>query len=396
MTASHYHLINICVCLIGFATLYTIWSKIQRRESPEDFGYQYLAIAVLTWALSSSSSLVISFLGYEETSFALGISVVFSTFNNALFLFALQYFDFAPPILRGNQNRWIQVIIGSSLFVVFSTWTLVASSPSLVFIPDLLFSGITSVLVGYTFINSFIARKLKPMAVVTFVVVAIAITTLGLFVYQNMYLQTTAEIQEPALFKTLLLTTHLCFMLVFLASFVAWYMERKLIPGINEMKVQFNKIKSNRLVIKVSVDKHFERKEIVFSPASYIYFLLFAVSKLYRDSGLTPKELPHQGVIVSRIEKRIQKKNGRYQNASNPIANAALGKWPFFFEKGPKGFELTLLASSILIHPRLIHEQLELLQTDKLKKFEREIKLIKAIYTEWNSKKEKEVEVIDA
>lgn len=372
---------NLIISLFGFVTLYTIWRKVQRKTRRYDFGYLFLARAILVWIFSSLLGITCVTINMDSSLFYKILASGFSTLNNAFLLCSIFFFEFAPSWfqIRWSKRSWYLFvgILSGAIFILTTIFLGINSglTPMLALSLDMLFSAISVISLGVVFFRSFKGRKLIPLAYLTFVALVFIISTEIIALFGDHWWSNSDH-----LVSFMILISHVILIFIFLASVFGWFVESSSIPNINQMKVSFDLIKDEKsLLVKVTVDGNFENIEVPFTSATYLYFLKFAIRKKYSNEGLVAKEYYHAN-YPSRIEDRIQKKNPRYGTATNPIANAALEKWPFFFEKTFNGHILRLLPENIDVSSKLILDQLNKIGFDGFPESDREIKFIQDEY----------------
>lgn len=371
MNPIYFAFANIFISFIGFVSLFTIWLQVQRKFKAQDQGYLYLSLAILSWLFAP----ILQLLQFEqpEIDFVSGLS---STLNNGLFLFAMFFFEFAPRRLPFSDSKkawgwFIGILCGLISGVQIILYRNDFQDPPWGILPDILFSVITLLVISITFFKSFRGRKLNGLAYFFSIVLALVFSTQLFGTWNNWHEQ------YPGVPSLLRLGLHLSLIILFLSSVLGWVIERGVIPHPKRMKLYFDDVKNEELVVRVTVDEYFENVSVNFTSALYLHFLKFAVRKKYQGAGLKIKDV--HAVYHQRIEDRIREYNPIYGKASNRIKNAALARWPFFFEKTSDEYALVVRPENIMISPKLIQHQLDKLKFEGMNDSnrKREIKFIK-------------------
>jgi hypothetical protein len=349
---------DIAISSFGYITLRIIWLQIQRNINPDDRGYRYLSLGVLMWVIPSVIYLIYS---SNHPVAKLG-AIASSTINNGFFLYALFFFDFAPrkskwlPFFQSKSSWRRFVLVSCSIALAIEAIFGIVLNDAyghLAYYPDIALSLFTILLIGITFVVSFIRRKLTWFAWLSvFVLLILAITQFFTF-FGNW--------AAPGIERLIHIGSHIGLITISIASALGWVVEKSGIPNVRNMKLVFGDIKDEKLIVTVTIDSSFEKEDVKFSSAVYLSFLKFAVRKKCSNEGLPDKEYFRR--IETKIREFRDKEKLKQQDEKNPIEDLALGNWPFLFQKSTnehreKSYILTVNAKNITISKNLIHSQL--------------------------------------
>ncbi|MFD0799398.1 hypothetical protein ACFQZJ_18140 [Maribacter chungangensis] len=260
------------VCMFAFLSLFAIWWHIGKKQN--DFGQVWLALSVLCWSISGI--LQVYFYQQEVPNMFLleGWRSVLSLLNSLFILLALPWFRFLPksiaPLIK---SKYWRVIVGLPfLFSLLPTISKMFSGRPIAVISelDVYYALLTLVFLGLVLWESFAKRRLRLLAWLS--LVCIAITLVAQF-----YKLSDAPVNLnlfSAIFKS-------CLIMLFFALALSWVKElsENILPGVGNFKIQFNKNpKLKRCVHVLGIPGKSER-ELHLTPNVYNLFLSFARQK---------------------------------------------------------------------------------------------------------------------
>lgn len=356
---NYLHYFDIVISFFGFFALFIIWFQIQRNINPADTGYLYLSLGVLMWVIPS----IISVWYSSHHPITKLVTITSSTVNNGFFLYALFFFDFAPrKELPFFQSRlfWFKFVLLSCVIALAleATFGIALNAyEQVAYYIDIALSLFAILLIGITLFRSFNKRKLKGFAWLS-VFVLLILAFVQLFILFGNWI-------APSIERLIHIGSHIGLITIFIASALGWVAEKGGIPNVRNMKLVFDEIKDESLVVTITIDSSFEKQDVSFSSAVYLSFLKFAVRKKCSNEGLSDKEYFRR--IETRIREVRDKQKPKHRDDNNPIEDLALGNWPFLFKKsinakGEKSYKLNVDAKNITISKNLIHNQLSSLK----------------------------------
>lgn len=240
----------ICISFASSVLISNIWyiyfKKVTLRNEKTDNGLLFLSLAIAMWFISGIAT--------KLYPVSIGLTDVrnsfFSTINNIFLLLGAGYLEFSPAWIKHNK---IQAEVGFTNFIAFGTLvffsTLILHYSTInldyVKIPDFLFSLITVIVLLQSFPLTFWKRKLKLLAVFSF------ITLLILLIAQPIPHFFTNSYKSDG-FILIGLCGRICFIMVICLLAYSWSQE-------NFSKAQ---IKVSKLTVEVSsLKKEVKHKE---------------------------------------------------------------------------------------------------------------------------------------
>ena len=254
------------VCLFAFFALMAVWWHIGKRQN--DFGQVWLALSVLCWSISGGLEIYFSGVTADSTSLQEGWRSILSLFNSLFILLALPWFRYLPrPLAQLIKSKfWIYIVGFPFLFSLLPTINKMISGKSFFVIRelDVYYAVLTLVFLGAVLWESFAKRRLKALSWLSLLCILITLAA-------QFYKLTDAGINLTlfsAIFKT-------CLIMLFFALALSWVKElsENVIPGANQLKLDFNK--KNREVYVGGLPGEAKRR-IVLTPALFELFYRFA------------------------------------------------------------------------------------------------------------------------
>lgn len=271
------------VCVFASVAMTSIWLTFQsstfndtkEKDEPVDYGFFWLACALLAWAVASVWSInhkAVTLLSNENTY--QGIRAIISSINNIFLLLALKYFDRVPPQLEKvrEHKNFVKVVILLSVIAVISSSVLFATlGTSKSFFPDVILSTISLFLLGTGLAYSFWFRNLKMVSLLSGATIILTIISQWLILFEMLdYWQVF-----------ILLTSKIAIIMMFMALAVTFIIEKSRLPEPKEMKLSFNAFGTVDLLIPGKIDE----KAIKLKDAQYGTMLKLAFCRKTTDSG---------------------------------------------------------------------------------------------------------------
>ena len=264
------------VCLFAFVALMAIWWHIGKRQN--DFGQVWLALSILCWSISGAIEVY-----YAQSTTANGFLLdgwrsILSLCNSLFILLALPWFRYLPkPVEQVIKSKfWIYIIGLPFLFSILPTINKMISGKTVSIISelDVYYAFLTLAFLGLVLWESFAKRRLKILAWLSLVTIAITLIA-------QLYKLTDAEVNVTllsAIFKTSLI-------MLFFALALSWVKElaENVIPDAINFHIKFNKQKNDkgnyeRCVFLKGLPGGHERK-VKLTPTLYELFVKFAKRK---------------------------------------------------------------------------------------------------------------------
>ncbi len=265
------------VCLFAFVGLLAIWWHIGKRQN--DFGQVWLALSVLCWSISGAVEVYYTQnLIRVDTSLLDGWRSILSLLNSLFILLALPWFRYLPKPIEDiiKSKFWIYIVGLPFLFSIVPTISKMALGSSLRVISelDVYYALLTLGFLGYVLWESFAKRRLKILAWLS--LMTIAITLIAQF-----YKLTDSSINLTlfsAIFKTSLI-------MLFFALALSWVKElaENVIPESRNFFLHFKRQKKSNGKLEQSVLLKglpgATGRKVILTPALYELFLKFASRK---------------------------------------------------------------------------------------------------------------------
>lgn len=270
------------VCMFAFIALLAIWWEIGKKQN--DFGQVWLALSVLCWSLSGAIEVYYANAVVGNPSIVDGWRSVFSLANSLFILLALPWFRYLPsPIAHIIKSKyWIYIVGLPFLFSILPTISRMISGNMMAMMNelDVYYAIFTLVFLGYVLWESFIKRRLRTLALLSLVCIAIVLIA-QIYKLSGYSINLTLF---SAIFKTSLI-------MIFFALALSWVKElsENIIPESQNLKVAFKRKKgSNGRYEQMVHLKGFpgaEVRKVKLTPALYELFLKFARRKLESEDA---------------------------------------------------------------------------------------------------------------
>lgn len=231
------------VLLAAAIALISIWVSTEKREIDKikdkrkgyDQGLLWFSFSFIAWSVYW---IWIFFTGKsEDPNVGEYLRIFSSTINSSFILIAIAYLDYGPLELKWkfvkNHKIWKIVIIGLGCVIGLVTVLLIKNSDDLKvnslafklnFLPDLLLSTITAILLGIYLFKTFYYREFKMTAYFTISIIAFIYFTQFLIVFKQ-FVDLTSFNKEILLFSSKL---PLIFIIFALSS--SWIYQKKTYP----------------------------------------------------------------------------------------------------------------------------------------------------------------------
>jgi len=272
-------------CLFAFLALIAIWYHVGKKKN--DFGQVWLALSILCWSFSGLADLLYAnnelipledsknnfyFCDFNRINID-GFRSVFSLLNSLFILLALPYFKYIPkplsPVIKSKFWAWIIGLpfIFSLLPTLNSIYQL--HPPRLVSELDAYYGVLTLGFLGYVLWESFSERRLKLLAYLSMICIAITfasqILKLGNFDINTLLLS--------AIFKTSLI-------MIFFALALSWIKDLTETLQLNTRDLSFDFAladnKENRHMVGVSGINNLNNGKLKLTRGQYNLFKTFA------------------------------------------------------------------------------------------------------------------------
>ena len=265
------------VCMFAFIALLAIWWEIGKKQN--DFGQVWLALSVLCWSISGGFEVYYAKNEITNTLILDGWRSVFSLMNSLFILLALPWFRYLPsPIEHIIKSKyWIYIVGLPFLFSILPTISRMISGNMLSMMNelDVYYAIFTLVFLGYVLWESFVKRRLKTLALLSLVCIAIVLVA-QIYKLSGYSINLTLF---SSIFKTSLI-------MIFFALALSWVKElsENVIPESQHLRVTFKreKNKEGRYGQKVLLEGFpgADQRKVKLTPALYELFLKFAKRKL--------------------------------------------------------------------------------------------------------------------
>ncbi len=277
--------------------LISIWLKLQSDDKyrltsnseNNDYGLIWLSCALFLWAIAG-----IWQLGEEiinDVYLFHGIRSFLSTFNNAFLLISLRYFDHVIEKLRPIQTykHFSIIVVSLSIFIALLSISLFVNKVDrhLAFLPDVLYSVLTILLIGTTLITTFLNRGFKIIAFLTLLSFLLMIFSQLPEIYEDL-----SQLLENNHWKhyAQILSNH-TFNAILLALGMSKVSEILDLQKSEEMYLKFfGKLDGTRWKIKLKIPNRIDREAFITS-TDHENLLKFAVKK--KCYGEDKKSLLH-------------------------------------------------------------------------------------------------------
>ena len=279
------------VCMFAFIALMAIWWEIGRKQ--QDFGQVWLALSVLCWSISGAIEIVFTKIDNANPLFLDGWRSLFSLANSLFILLALPWFRYLPkPIEHVIKSKyWIYIVGLPFLFSVLPTVSRMISGDLLELMNelDVYYAIFTLVFLGYVLWESFIKRRLKILAFLSLVCIAIVLVA-QIYKLSGYSINLTLF---SAIFKTTLI-------MIFFALALSWVKElsENIVPESQQLKIKFKRSKGPsgkyQLLVLFNGFPGKTPRTIELTPALYDLFLKFARQKLESEDAwleIRPKSI---------------------------------------------------------------------------------------------------------
>lgn len=305
---------QIVVCSFSFVALFSIWRHLNPKElrSDKDYGLLWLAIAVLTWAISGGVEVYFAesyrlFLldnqndtGFDFTFFE-GLKSILSLLNSAFILLALPCFKHIPKLIRPFlvSQSWNWLVGITFLFSVVMTLGMlvgvfVPKTTSWIYGIDVFFGLFTVFFLTLILWESFDKRNLRGLAVLSVACI--------LFILAAQFLK-LGDIEFWKVFFSCVFKTTL--IMLFFALTFSWVDERSrtYLPKPETLHLLFVKRKKGtryEYFIILTIPPNIQTHKIIFTEKPYQLLQLFAkrrIEEVQKDGGwleMQSKSTPHR------------------------------------------------------------------------------------------------------
>ena len=270
------------VCLFAFIALMAIWWEIGKKQN--DFGQVWLALSVLCWSISGAIEIYYAYNNVNDPLILDGWRSVLSLSNSLFILLALPWFRYLPePIGHIIKSKYWRYIVGLPfLFSVLPTVSRMISGQMIAMMNelDVYYALFTLVFLGYVLWESFVKRRLRTLAILSLVCIAIVLVA-QLYKLSGYSINLTLF---SAIFKTSLI-------MIFFALALSWVKElsENVIPEAHNFKIHFERKKNDQGKYEQSVllegFPRVTQRKVPLTPALYELFLKFAKRKLETEDA---------------------------------------------------------------------------------------------------------------
>jgi hypothetical protein len=288
-----YILAHIVISFTGALLLLAIWYNIndrfkrilQEENGPKrvDKGLLHLSVAIFVWVIAGCWAYAGNEFNFAHAPFFNTVNNLFSITNDLFLFFALCYADHAPQFIqknKGNRNRIIGLIIAMALLTCLTPLLLkeheTISGVRITALPDLVLSGLLTVLLILTFYRTFATRELRIVAIVS----ALAIV----FIFISVLPDAFPDLYDDFTKDLIKITSKTSFIAITLVLGPSWVIQLANTPKPNEMMISF----MDWSLIKITIPSKsiFESTlEFGSKTTQYINLLKFAVRRKYGNEA---------------------------------------------------------------------------------------------------------------
>ncbi|SEC40726.1 hypothetical protein SAMN04489761_2908 [Tenacibaculum sp. MAR_2009_124] len=277
---------QLSVCLFAFIALLAIWWHIGKKQN--DFGQVWLALSVLCWSISGAFE--IYFIESNATSAFIinGWRSIWSLLNSLFILLSLPWFRYLPtPIGHIIKSKyWIYIVGIPFLFSLLPTLSRMISGTVISVINelDVYYAFFTLIFLGFVLWESFLKRRLKALAFLSFVCILVVLVA-QIYKLSGNNINLTLF---SAIFKTSLI-------MIFFALALSWVKElaENVIPNSSDLYLSFqkNKLSSGKTenLILLKGFPGSEKRKVKLSPVLFDLFTKFAERRLSNEDWLEIK-----------------------------------------------------------------------------------------------------------
>ena len=244
-----YILAHMGISAIGGLLLLAIWYNIKTRyrkllveddsQQRVDKGLAYLSSALFMWVVAGAWTLLHKTTGLaSEQWYYVGLSLC-STGNNLFFLLAISYSAHAPDFLRQHPKNVLRftiliLLVAGSSIVLFlglpedasGSWRMLGN------LPDVLLSGLLSLLLMYILYQTFQHRKLTLVAI-------ISVATILLMLASQLP-EVIPALDNPFVSNLLRLVAKTSLISIFLVLATTWVIQLASTPTTSEIAIEFH------------------------------------------------------------------------------------------------------------------------------------------------------------
>ncbi|MFC4636069.1 hypothetical protein ACFO3O_19320 [Dokdonia ponticola] len=321
------------VCLFAFVALMAIWRNIGRRQN--DFGQVWLALSVLCWSISGIIEIYFASIEVHSSTVLDGWRSILSLLNSLFILLALPWFRYLPEAIAHiiKSKYWVYIVGVPFVFSIVPTLNRMVSGNAITMMTelDVYYAIFTLGFLGFVLWESFSKRRLKALAWLSLVCIAVVLVA-------QMYKLSGYSINltlYSAIFKTSLI-------MLFFALALSWVKElsENIIPDTKDLYVYFEKNKNDAgkyehyVSLKGLPGNH--KRKIKLTPASYDLFLKFAHKRKSGEDWLEIKPKSYKKtennfdindynevkrLLVSLLDGMFGKQNWTDTHHLNPLKN---------------------------------------------------------------------------
>lgn len=289
---------QLSVCLFAFLGLIAIWYHLGKKQ--KDNGQIWLALSILCWSITGGIEVYFSGQDITIAKTANLLEVwrsILSLLNSLFILIALSWFKYLPKILEKviKSKTWLIIIGLPFLFSLLPTLSklVTQSSNSIISELDVYYSTLTLIILGMVLWESFSRRRLKLLAYLSIVCIAITFAA-------QLYKLTNANVNQillSAIFKS-------CLIMIFFALALSWVKDISETLSIvkNQLSLRLIQLKleNNKWTHSVSIGGIFniEEKDITLTKTNYAILEKFVDKKKNTQEGwleIKPKSKSRDG-----------------------------------------------------------------------------------------------------
>lgn len=355
-----YLLSHIFISLIGAILLLATWynirvrfNKILKEDEPQqrvDKGLAYLSAAVFIWVLSGTWGLLAIDGHIENSMLSHAVNSFFSTLNSFFLLLSLFFLDDSPGFIHKNTKNIKRLSIGilamSALSILF--FQLFGDSNNAIqyqFLPDLILSVFTSLLLIVSLYRVFTRRGFRLIAYISVVTVLVMMYSQLPEVFIIMH-DTFASSLMKIIAKTSLIS-------IFLVLATNWVIQLASTPKSSEMTL---KVSDWSLIVLSVPSKGIYDQQIDFASKTTQFknLLKFAIRRKLGDSNEQYMEVGNQGEIASQtyLTRIIENIN----TIVDKDEDDQLERKDLFTFVGQGKYRLRILPENIIIDKALLNE----------------------------------------
>lgn len=276
---------QLSVCLFAFIGLIAIWYHLGRKQ--KDNGQIWLALSILCWSITGGVEVYFSVkdVSIAETANLLEVwRSILSLLNSLFILIALSWFKYVPKILEKviKSKTWLIIIGLPFLFSLLPTLSklFTQNANSIISELDVYYSTLTLVILGMVLWESFSRRRLKLLAYLSIVCIAITFAA-------QLYKLTNANVNQillSAIFKS-------CLIMIFFSLALSWVKDISetltVVKDQLSLHLQQTKLKNNKWEYLVSIGGIFniQDKEISLTKTNYALLEKFVDRKQNSGEG---------------------------------------------------------------------------------------------------------------